>query len=213
MKGFRIRVLTGVAAVCAAIFWPGCEKVDTNLTYTVVPYLSLPDVDTVIQYVEYVDVFYHIGADTLDWWVTSYEDACEGVITDRDNGEKLAPDANNRGYLNADGTALLVGPFYGGPVLLVAYDRERHGKYESKMYAWRNIQVEPGIESVRIPVIFNPEPTSRTYIDPDRNPDSRWSEYSRWWLANDNPWVEPQDEDDGNDGGDSGEGSDAGGGR
>lgn len=195
----KLRVMVVVAAV-AAVFAPGCESVDTDMSIQVMGYLSLPDIDTVIYYSHSVRIFAHY-ADTALYTVTSYEDAATGTITDRLDGTKQRPFAE--GHYNGETQLIEIGPFTHGPVMLVAYDEEDHTeKYGSKMYGWRQVDVEAGIANIRVPVIFIPENRVDSLEYEINGVEYKWYTYtnSRWTIANDNPYVQSSgDEDEGED--------------
>ncbi|MCC8035531.1 MAG: hypothetical protein LIO77_06325 [Rikenellaceae bacterium] len=193
MKGIKTIILSLIAATLTAALWPGCTKVDTDVAYDIKAYLRLPDVDSAIWYNEYVEIFAFHDVDTADFWVRSYEDAGRGIITNKDDPSDTRGPEQNIAELSADGSRIHIGSFTGGKVMLVAYDPESHGKYDSKMYAWRQIAIEPGVGRVTIGLYFNPEKRGDILAgrNTDSNPDSRVYTETKWYVANDNPWVEP----------------------
>ncbi|MCD8073418.1 MAG: hypothetical protein LUE10_09765 [Alistipes sp.] len=189
MKGFKTIVLSLVAAAFGVAFWPGCTKVDTDVAYDIKTYLRLPDVDSAIWFNEYVEIFAFHDVDTADFWVASYQDAARGVITSKLDASDTRGPEQGIGQVSPDGSRIHIGSFTGGKVMLVAYDPESHGKYDSKMYAWRQIAIEPGVGLVTISLYFNPE--KRGEVVAERNPGSRVYLESKWYVANDNPWEDP----------------------
>lgn len=201
-------------SVLTALFAPGCESVDTDLTCKVMGYLQLPDADSIIPYTPWVDVYFHY-ADTATWQVDSWDDARQGIATSR-TGEKRQPDG--MGTYDREENVIVLGPFTEGPVMLIAYDSERHtDKYDSEMYAWREVDIQAGISQLKIRLVFNPE--KRSYALPRYGAGSwdkaRWYYIEdRWYVANDNPYgieEDDEEEDDGSVEGDDGAGDDDGG--
>ncbi|MCD8101763.1 MAG: hypothetical protein LUE26_04205 [Alistipes sp.] len=202
-----------------AVFAPGCESVDTDLICKVEARLRLPEKvegDSVIPYSPWVDVYYHY-ADTATWQVDSWEDARQGIATSR-SGEKRQPDG--MGTYDREENVIVLGPFTSGPVMLIAYDSEQHTeKYESEMYAWREVEIQAGITQLKMRLVFNPE--KRSYALPRYGAGSwekeRWYYIEdRWYVANDNPYGiqdgdDDEEEDDGGDDEGGGDGDDTGG--
>lgn len=193
-----LAALLAVAGLC------GCEKTaETECVYDIMPVLqevkggsTAPVFDNVVVYGYKVDV-----ADTLLWYVRSYEDAAQGILSSTKGGETRQPDFT--GNIEVDLTQIIyriqhgldlksapeeyhfddyarlqLGPLSPGEMMIVACDLDGHGM-ESKIYAWRGVSVVAGMDYVSLQLKLCPWEERSRYID------------SKWVIANDNPYVAP----------------------
>lgn len=176
----------------------GCsEKVDKETGLVVSSWIKMTSNDTVTPY--YRDVIvYAYYADTINWRVENYRDARDGVLKNINTGETKAPEFVS--HLNADLHQEL-GVLPSGNVVLVACDLYGHTDLKSEMYAYRHIELVPGLSNMRIALVFAPYETKSRFVS------------NKWTMCNDNPPPEPGPEPepgepgdgDGEDGGDEGE--------
>lgn len=179
MKRMRLIIATALMAVLAT----GCfKKMVFDCEYTVRTLIQdekgnkdyLPTYDaTVIAFA---------GADVEEWYVESYEDAVQGVITSAVTGGKRSDFISTSGSDNEFGFN-----FTDERIMLVAYHKEL------KIFGYRDSGIVGNLESLNIPVIFQ-----SWILGTESSPlrDIYEVEYSGWTMVYTGADTEPADPSD-----------------
>lgn len=178
MDAKRLPAYAVVAAVFSifAFSAAGCEKsYDKETNLVISSWIRIQRTDTVTPYARNV-VVYGYYADTMNWRVEDYEAAAAGVLTNIASGETKAPDFVST--LNAELKHDL-GLIPSGDIMLVACDTYGHDTLESKMYAYRNLELVSGLSALQVALVFEAYDKRSKYMS------------GKWIMCNDNPLVDP----------------------
>lgn len=191
MNRHTVRTLLPVIAA-ACLLLGACDKSeDLNAIVAVTPWLQITNKGEQTLASSDVKIFAHYVSDTTAWHVVSYEEAGRGIITNKDTGEKLDPVLV--GSVDMDGN-LAFGPVSSEMLFLVACNRNPYGQqgedvYDSKMFAYRGLQVLPGIEHLRLAIVFKPWQRGEWKLVEG---EYVWQEGYldlKWWMRNEDPTV------------------------
>lgn len=168
-------ILLAIAALAG-----GCKKSTISSTFIIRPYITrttiemVDGVETVVSTrLPATDVRAHaFYADTTEWKVASFEDAREGIITNRIDGTTTMQPVFT-GTQDENG-AISLGPVTRLRLMLViCYEDD-----PEKIYGWRNAQTAENLESISLIVTADPYQQMQY-----RN--------SQWALINVNPSEKP----------------------
>lgn len=112
--------------------------------------------------------------DTTQWRVASWEDACEGIVTSKEDGTRLEPvfeaepDNDYR---------MVMGPLAQEQIMLLVCYTQPADVAGAKMYAWRNARIIDDLPNVYVDLTFKPWREVRYYSE------SRWAMYNDRWIA------------------------------
>lgn len=153
-------LFTAVAVLVAAGLATGCKKVVYDCDYRISCYVQ----DTSggkDRPLESALAFAFYG-DTAQYEVASYEDALNGIVTDRKSGEKRTSEVSTTS--DADGLAIL--HLTSTPVILTICDTE------NRLYAWRAAAVGAGLDNIYVSLRFRPWRETKRYTE------------AKWFMVN-----------------------------
>ncbi len=132
----------------------GCEKPSVDCDYVVTPLVQAEENGEVAAATDVVA--YAFYADTAQWAVANYADAENGILTSRTGGGTMNYALS---AIQDDRSDLTLGRITQKPVIVVVCDKA------GRIYAWRQIPMEPGIPSIEVKVYFRPWKTVSPYTE------------------------------------------------
>lgn len=148
------RVLTAVAAAAAAVAMCGCESVAYDCDYRIATFIQQQEggeespVGGIVAYGFY--------ADTLRWRVAGYEEALQGVLTDRRTGATRTADVTGEYDESAAGVTLR---FTDTPAFIVVCDPQQ------RLYGWKVTDIGENLPAIYTAIYFRPWRRSAGYTD------------------------------------------------
>lgn len=113
-------------------------------------------------------------ADTTRWTVSSYQDAMDGILTDKSTDERLGGGIRGS-YLTADGRLTWLSMFVSTPsVLLTVADASAH------QYGYTQIELGENLTPLTVTVVFYPWTQAVSY------------KKGKWWMFNED-YVPPEE--------------------
>lgn len=168
----KITVIIFAAALVAAL--SACQKVELDCLLRIKPYVQQADMGEVTAATQTIAyVFY---ADSSQWAVKDYASAEAGVLTSRTGSGTKSFDM--KALPKEAGSLLFERNITSAPAIIVVCDTE------SKIYAWQQVAIPAGLETVTISVNF------RTW-----KPVSTYKE-GKWFMVVEFPPAEPQPEEE-----------------
>lgn len=147
------RAITAAVIAAAACLAAGCKKVVYDCDYRVKCFVQ--DVSGGPEYPLAGAPAYAFYGDTSRYTVASYEDALEGVVTERRSGSKHSCEVSTT--TGESGEAVL--PLTGTPVILIVCCPEE------RLYAWREAKVGAGLGDIYVSLRFRPWRESAEYTE------------------------------------------------
>lgn len=158
--------LFSAVAVLFAACLTGCKKVVYDCDYRISCYVQ--DTSGAKDRTLESALAFAFYGDTAQYEVASYEDALNGVVTDRRSGEKRTSEVS--AVSGAEGLAIL--HLTSTPVILTVCDTE------NRLYAWRAAAVGAGLDEIYVSLRFRPWREAKRYTE------------AKWFMVN--QFYEPQ---------------------
>ncbi len=151
----KIKRATGVviAAMAAASLATGCKKAVYDCDYRINCFVQ--DTSGAKDRPLESGLAFAFYGDTAQYEVASYEDALEGIVTDRRSGEKRSSEVST----TTDETGLAVLHLTSTPVILTVCDPE------TRLYAWRAAEVGASLDAIYVSLRFRPWREAKRYTE------------------------------------------------
>ena len=176
--------LIGILSVCAVLIFSSCEKDGVlSTTYNITPWLQFENGGASF-FVSNVKAYAYYG-DTAYWKVDSWDDALAGIVTNKEDGSKLAP--VYEATPDAD-YMMSMGPLTQEQLMLLVCYTAPDEVGGAKMYAWRNAKIIENLPQIYVDLVFKPWRENYYYSD------SRWAMYNDKWLVAGDETESAQDE-------------------